>query len=694
MHPEVRQVGPGSCPSCGMGLEPAVIRRESGPGAEYLDMKKRALWATVFTVPLLIVSMGDMIGNHISAWLGDRMFLWLQFGLALPVCTWAAWPFYVRAVASVVGNRWNMFTLVGLGVSISFGYSVVAVLIPGSMLQSSLASPSAAVYFESAAVIVTLVLVGQILELSARSKTNTAVYQLLDLEAKFANKLLPDGSEQSVPIAELQVDDLFRVVPGQTVATDGTVVDGSSQVDESMFTGEATPSTKNVGDTVIGASINGNGALIVRATAVADQTLLARIIAVVSEAQRTQAPVQRIADQVAAYFVPAVLIIAIVAFGIWTWVGASLATALMAAVSVLIIACPCALGLATPMSITVAMGRAAESGILFRNAEAIESLCKVDNVLIDKTGTLTEGKPRVVAVNTEPGYPGEQVIALAASVERNSEHPIGSAIVDHANQSGIVLSTVQNFASTPGQGVRGEVDKRVVAIGTERYLSALGVAIPSSTSQSHPPSNERNSIVSVAIDGELAGSIHVRDPLRNTAAQTIERLHQQNIQVVMLTGDRRAVAEAVAAEVNIDSVHAGVLPDQKAQIVQTLKQQGFRVAMVGDGVNDAPALALATVGIAMGSGTDIAIESADVTIVRNDLRALLDAHALSRLTLRNIKQNLYLAFGYNAMGIPIAAGALYPVFGIVLSPMIAAAAMSLSSVSVITNALRLRSLSI
>jgi Cu+-exporting ATPase len=606
---------------------------------------------------------------------------------------WAAWPFYVRGVASVRNRSLNMFTLIALGVSVAFGYSVVATIAPGWFPPAFREHDgSVGVYFEAAAVIVTLILVGQVLELRARKQTGAAIRKLLGLAPKTARRISATGEEVDIPLSHVHVGDLLRVRPGEKVPVDGVVVEGASAIDESMITGEPIPVEKHAADRVIGSTLNGNGALVMRAEKVGSATLLARIVALVSEAQRTRAPIQRLADVVASYFVPALIVIAIATFVVWAWIGPDprLAHALINAIAVLIIACPCALGLATPMSIMVASGRGASIGVLFKNAEAIEKLRAIDMLVVDKTGTLTEGKPRLVQV-VATGERGErEVLRVAASIERGSEHPLATAIVEGALDKGIELAAARDFASDPGQGVTGTIDGIRVALGNRMLMERLRVDIRAHVAQADELRSAGRTVMFVAIDGTLAGLVAVADPIKPSTPEAIRALHAEGLRIVMLTGDNPLTAGAVARELNIDDVIAEVQPDQKAEVVRGLQRQGHRVAMAGDGINDAPALALADVGIAMGTGTDIAIESADVTLVKGDLRAISRARLLSRRTIANIKQNLFFAFVYNVLGVPIAAGVLYPTFGILMSPMLAAAAMSLSSVSVIGNALRLR----
>ncbi len=693
MHPEVVRDAPGDCPKCGMALE----RRVPDPAAEeddgeLRDMTRRFVFAAIFTVPLFVVSMGDMLpGAPISSWLSPHVKTLVELALATPVCLYSAWPFYVRAVQSVRNLSPNMFTLIGLGVSVSYIYSVVAALAPGLFPAAFREGGEVAVYFEAAGVIVTLILLGQVLELRARSQTGQAIKQLLGMQAKTARRIDDDG-EADVPLDEVQVGDRLRVRPGEKVPVDGVIVEGKSAIDESMVTGEPIPVEKAAGDAVIGSTVNGAGGFVMRAEKVGADTLLSRIVGLVAEAQRSRAPIQKLADVVAGRFVPAVILIAIITFVVWSLVGPepAMAHALVAAVAVLIIACPCALGLATPMSIMVATGKGASSGILFKNAEAIEVLRKVDTLVVDKTGTLTEGRPELVAVEPAEGLEEAELLKLAAALERSSEHPLAAAIVAGAESRGVEAVEAQDFESVTGKGVKGRVDDRAVALGNRAMMEALGVDVSAYVEQVEASRAKGRTVMFVAVDGRFAGTVAVADPIKESTPEAIRVLHEEGIRVVMLTGDSEGTARAVAAELGIDDVIAEVLPDEKAAAVARLQDEGATVAMAGDGINDAPALARAHVGIAMGTGTDVAMESAGVTLVRGDLRAIARARSLSRLTMANIKQNLFFAFAYNAAGVPIAAGVLYPVFGLLLSPMLAAAAMSFSSVSVIGNALRLR----
>lgn len=686
MHPEVEQVGPGSCPKCGMALEPKGIPTEEDD-TELRDMTRRFVFATVLTIPLFAIAMLDMLPSRpITHWLGSSR-PWVELALATPVCLWSAWPFYVRAAHSVRNVSPNMFTLIGLGVSVAYGYSVVAVLFPSLFPESFRMHGEVAVYFESAGVIVTLILLGQVLELRARGRTSAALKELLSLAAKSARRIDDDGNEEDVPLDAVRSGDRLRVRPGEKIPVDGDVLEGASRVDESMVTGEPIPVSKSVGDEVIGATINGTGGLVIRARAVGSDTLLSRIVDMVAEAQRSRAPIQGLADAVSAWFVPAVILIAIATFVVWALVGPdpAMTHAMINAVAVLIIACPCALGLATPISIMVATAKGASLGVLFRNAEAIEVLRKVDTLVVDKTGTLTEGRPALVTLEGS-----ESTLELAASLEKASEHPLAEAIVRGAEERGLSLGSAEAFESITGKGVKGIVSGRRVALGNVAMMEAEGVDASDLRDRAEELRGEGQTVMFVGVDGELAGLVGVADPIKESTPEAIEALHAAGLRVVMLTGDSETTARAVAAQLGIDEVIAGVLPDEKAAEIERLQKAGHIVAMAGDGINDAPALARAQVGIAMGTGTDVAMESASVTLVKGDLRAIVRARHLSERTMTNIKQNLFFAFAYNAAGVPIAAGVLYPIFGLLLSPMLAAAAMSLSSVSVITNALRLR----
>ena len=691
MHPEIVRDGPGACPICGMALEPLVALGDADEeNPELGDMTRRLWLATALTVPLLALAMADMLPALPMA-PGTRVLV--ELALATPVCTWAAWPFYERAVASVVHRSLNMFTLIGLGVSVAYAYSIVAALLPGIFPDSFRAQGEVAVYFEAAAVITTLILLGQVLELRARSRTGAAIKKLLGLAPKTARRVTRDGREKDVPLDAVQVDDRLRVRPGEKIPVDGVVLDGHSYVDESMVTGEPVPVEKQAGDRVIGATVNLTGGFVMRAEKIGAEMLLSRIVAMVAEAQRSRAPIQRLADVVAGYFVPAVIAIAVVTFLVWAFAGPEprMAHALINAIAVLIIACPCALGLATPMSIMVATGKAATMGVLFRNAEAIEVLGKIDTLVVDKTGTLTEGKPALVTVTPAAGIDERELLRLAAGLERGSEHPLAAAIVKGTEARGIAPATVDEFQSMTGKGVRGRVDGRDVVLGTRGLMEGLGVQAGALADRAEALRAEAQTVMFVAIDNRLAGLVGVADPIKASTPDAIDSLRRDGVRLVMLTGDSRTTADAVAKKLGIADVIAEVLPDQKAEQVKRLQREGRIVAMAGDGINDAPALAQAHVGIAMGTGTDVAMESAGVTLVKGDLRGVARARELSRSTMRNIRQNLFFAFVYNAAGVPIAAGVLYPSFGLLLSPIIAAAAMSFSSLSVVANALRLRS---
>jgi Cu+-exporting ATPase len=689
MHPEIVRDGPGSCPICGMALEPMMPSLDDGPDPELRDMTRRFWMSAAFTLPLVILVMGEMLGLRL---VGARTRVWIELALALPVCTWGAWPFYVRFAQSLKNKSLNMFTLIGLGVGVAFIYSLIAALAPDIFPQAFRTHEgTVGTYFEAAGVIVTLILLGQVLELRARSSTGAAIRKLLGMAAKTARRIAADGSESDIPLEHVHVGDKLRVRPGEKVPVDGVVLEGTSSIDESMVTGEPIPVEKDQGDHVIGATVNGTGALVMRADKVGSDTLLSRIVAMVADAQRSRAPIQKLADQVAGWFVPIVIGIAIVTFVVWSFVGPDprMAHAIVNAVAVLIIACPCALGLATPMSIMVATGRGASMGVLFRNAEAIEVMRQVDTLVIDKTGTLTEGKPRLVSVVPATGD-DQTLLRLAASLERASEHPLAAAIVAGAEDRGIAMADVTEFASVTGKGVRGKVDGRMVALGNRAMMDATAIDIASLAARAEELRADGQTVMYVAIDSAFAGLVGVADPIKDSTPDAIRTLKAEGLRIIMMTGDSKTTASAVAKKLGLDDVIAEVLPDQKADHVARLQAQGRRVAMAGDGINDAPALARADVGIAMGTGTDVAMESAHVTLVKGDLRGIARARSLSRATMSNIKQNLFFAFIYNTAGIPVAAGVLYPFTGWLLSPMLAALAMSLSSVSVITNALRLR----
>ncbi len=693
MHPEIVRDAPGSCPVCGMALEPRIPTDEEGLG-ELRDMTRRLWIAGVLSVPLLAIAMSDMIpGRPFEDALPPGVLSWLQLALATPVVLWGGWPFFQRGWTSLRTRALNMFTLIALGTGAAYVYSVVATLTPGRFPASfHVREGEVGVYFEAAAVIVTLVLLGQVLELRARHRTGAAIRALLGLAPKSARRIGPDGREEDVPLAQVQPGDRLRVRPGEKVPVDGVVLEGTSAVDESMVTGEPMPVTKRAGDPVVGSTVNGTGSMVIRAERVGAETLLAQIVQRVAEAQRSRAPIQRLADGVAAWFVPAVIVVAALTFVVWGWLGPEprMAHALVNAVAVLIIACPCALGLATPMSIMVATGKGATAGVLFKNAEAIESMRKVDTLVVDKTGTLTEGKPKLVTLEPAAGWADDELLRLAASLERASEHPLAAAIVAGARERGASPAPVEGFESLTGRGVRGRVEDRSLALGNRKLLDELGIEVGSLAARAEALRGEGQTVLFAAVDGKLAGLVGVADPIKETTPEAIRTLHAERVRIVMVTGDSRTTAQAVARRLGLDEVIAEVLPERKLEEVKRLQAEGRIVAMAGDGINDAPALAQAHVGIAMGTGTDVAMESADVTLVKGDLRGIVRARRLSRATLRNIKQNLFFAFVYNGLGVPVAAGALYPFLGLLLSPMIAAAAMSASSVSVVGNALRLR----
>ena len=694
MHPEIVRDAPGACPICGMALEPRTVTLEED-NPELKDMTRRFWVSTALTVPLVIFAMlrhlpaaHDLLGHTLLSWAP-----WIELALATPVVLWGGWPFFERAWTSVVNRHLNMFTLIGLGVAVAFVYSLIATVAPNLFPPTFRdAMGHVGVYYEAAAAIVALVLLGQVMELRARSRTGAAIRALLGLAPKTARRVTPDGREQDVALEEVQPGDILRIRPGEKIPVDGTVTEGTSNVDESMVTGEPLPVEKTGGDRLIGATVNGTGSLLMRAERVGADTLLSQIVNMVAQAQRSRAPIQKLADQVSAWFVPTVIAVALITFAVWAFVGPEprLVFAIVNAVAVLIIACPCALGLATPMSVMVAAGKGATAGVLFRNAEAIEVLRTVDTLVVDKTGTLTRGKPELASVVAVNGFDEAELLRLAASVERASEHPLAAAIIAGAESRGATVRAATEFASITGKGVRGVVDGKRVALGNRALLEELRVDARDLTERAEKLRGDGQTVMFVVIDDKPAGLIGVADPVKETTPDAIRELHAAGLRIVMLTGDSKTTAQAVAKKLGIDEVIAEVLPDQKADAIKRLQQQGRVVAMAGDGINDAPALAQAEVGIAMGTGTDVAMEAADVTLVKGDLRGIVRARRLSNATMSNIRQNLFFAFVYNALGVPIAAGVLYPFLGVLLSPMIAAAAMAFSSVSVIGNALRLR----
>ncbi len=692
MHPEILRPGPGSCPICGMALEPVMVTADSGPSPELADMTRRFWVGVALSIPVVILGMGGDLVPAIHDAISPRASAWVQLVLATPVVLWAGWPFFVRGWTSVRTLKLNMFTLIAMGTGVAWLFSVVATLAPDLFPEAFRMDGAVDVYFEAASVITTLVLLGQVLELRAREQTSGAIRALLDLTPDTAHRLKSDGTEEEVTLDQVTVGDRFRVRPGEKVPVDGDVEEGRSTLDESLVTGESMPATKKVGDSVIGGTINQTGSLIVRADKVGRDTMLARIVQMVAEAQRSRAPIQRVADRVAAWFVPAVIAIAIVAFLVWATAGPDprLAHALVVAVSVLIIACPCALGLATPMSIMVGVGRGAGLGVLIKNAEALERMEKVDTLVVDKTGTLTEGKPSVTRVVTTTGFEEHEILQLVAAVEQASEHPLGLAIVNAAHAAGLSIPNVTDCDAPVGKGVVGTVEDQRIRVGSATFLTGEGIDPSALTAQADELRADGATVIFVSSGDQVAAIIAIADPIKETTPAAVEALRAEGIEVVMLTGDNRVTAEAVARRLGIDRVEAEVLPDHKADVVKQLREDGRVVAMAGDGVNDAPALAAADVGLAMGSGTDVAIESAGITLLKGDLTGIVRARKLSQATMRNIRQNLVFAFMYNVAGIPIAAGVLYPAVGLLLSPMIAAAAMALSSVSVIGNALRLR----
>jgi len=693
MHPEIREPRPGSCPICGMALEAEMPTAGPEDDSELVDMRRRFVAAAILSVPLVALAMGSHVPGIAGALPSPRIRVWIELALASPVVLWAGLPFFARAWTSIVSRRLNMFTLIGLGVGVAYAYSLVAALAPGRFPDSFRGHEGeVGVYFEAAAVIVALVLLGQVLELRARHRTGAAIRALLGLAPKTARSRRADGTEEEVPLESVEVGDLLRVRPGEKIPVDGLVVEGTSAVDESMVTGEPIPVEKSAGDRVVGATVNGTGSFVMRAEKVGADTLLARIVGLVAEAQRSRAPIQRLADAVAAWFVPAVVAVALLTFFVWGLFGPEprWTTALVNAVAVLIIACPCALGLATPVSIMVATGRGATAGVLFRDAAAIEALREVDTLLVDKTGTLTEGKPKLVAVEPAPGVDERELLRAAASLEAASEHPLAAAVVAGAAERGIRPVKVDAFRAIPGKGVTGRVDGSGWTLGNAGFLRETAVDLGTLAARADEMRSAGRTVMFAADGGKAAGLLAVEDPIKEATPEAIRTLREDGLRIVVVTGDARPTAEAVARRLGLDDVVAEVLPDAKADVVRRCQKDGGVVAMAGDGINDAPALAAADVGIAMGTGTDVAMESAAVTLVKGDLRAIARARHLSRATLRNIRQNLFFAFVYNALGVPIAAGALYPFTGLLLSPIFAAAAMSFSSVSVIANALRLR----
>jgi Cu+-exporting ATPase len=697
MHPQIRRNEPGHCPICGMALEPAGIPEAEGPSSELKDMTRRFVIGAILAAPIFVLEMGShWTALNLDRWVSMNSSMWVQFALATPIVLWCAWPFFQRAFASVLNRSPNMFTLIALGVGASYVYSLAATFAPGIFPAALKHGGLIPVYYEAAAIVTVFVLLGQVLELRAREKTGGAIRALLKLAPKTARRMRADGTDEEAGLDQIHVGDRLRVRPGEAVPVDGSVAEGSSSVDESMVTGESMPVEKVVGDQVIGGTINGTGALTINAEKIGADTVLSRIVTMVAEAQRSRAPIQRLVDQVSAWFVPAVIASAIIAFAAWMiWEPApALGLAVAAAVSVLIIACPCALGLATPMSIMVSVGKGASAGVLIKNAAALERFEKVDTLVIDKTGTLTEGKPRVTAIVPATDFDETAVLSFGASLEKSSEHPLAAAILASASERKVALQEVTSFASVTGKGVTGTIGGQRVAVGNGALLEGLKVSTAELESRAEALRQEGATAMFVAVNDKAAGIIAVADPIKATTMAALDTLRREGLRIVMLTGDNRTTARAVAAKLKIIEVEADVLPDQKNEIVRRLKSEGRVVAMAGDGVNDAPALAEADVGIAMGTGTDVAMQSASLTLVKGDLAGIARGRSLSRATMRNIRQNLVLAFVYNVLGIPLAAGALYPMFGLLLSPVVAAAAMSLSSVSVIGNALRLRTVKI
>jgi len=692
MHPQIRQVGPGNCPICGMALEPEVASLDTPPNPELADMARRFWIGLALSVPPVVLEMGGhLVGDH--GWVDQTLSNWIQLVFATPVVAWAGWPFFVRGWQSLLTRNLNMFTLIAMGTGVAYVYSLIGTIAPNLFPATFRGHDGAvAVYFEAAAVITVLVLLGQVLELRAREATSGAIKALLQLAPKTARRIGDDGTDHEVQIESLMVGDKLRVRPGEKVPVDGVILEGRSSLDESLVTGESMPVTKETGGKVIAGTINRSGSFVMRADKVGRDTLLSQIVKMVAEAQRSRAPIQRLADHVAGWFVPVVIVVALAAFGAWAWFGPEprMAFGLVAAVSVLIIACPCALGLATPMSIMVGVGRGAQVGVLIKNAEALERMERVNTLVVDKTGTLTEGKPKVVSIVPAAGFNENEILRLAASVERASEHPLADAIVRSATERNLDLSKVEEFDSPTGKGATGKVDGKTVMLGNSKFLSSLGVETQSLNEQGELLRGDGATVINIAIDSKLAGLFAIADPVKPSTPAALKALAAEGVKVIMLTGDNRTTAQAVARQLGIDDLEAEVLPDQKSAVVLKLQKAGRIVAMAGDGVNDAPALAAAEVGIAMGTGTDVAMESAGITLLKGDLGGIVRARRLSQATMSNIRQNLFFAFIYNAAGIPIAAGILYPHFGILLSPIIAAAAMALSSVSVVGNALRLR----
>jgi Cu+-exporting ATPase len=692
MHPQIRQVGPGHCPICGMALEPEVASLDAPPNPELADMTRRFWVGLVLSLPPVVLEMGGhLVGGH--GWIDQILSNWIQLAFATPVVLWAGWPFFVRGWQSLVTRNLNMFTLIAMGTGVAYVYSVIGTIAPDIFPATFRGHEGAvAVYFEAAAVITVLVLLGQVLELRAREATSGAIKALLELAPKTARAVDENGTDHEVPIDSLKVGDKLRVRPGEKVPVDGVILEGRSSLDESLVTGESMPVTKEAGGKVIAGTLNQSGSFVMRADKVGRDTLLSQIVKMVADAQRSRAPIQRLADQVAGWFVPAVIVVAVIAFGSWALFGPEprMAFGLVAAVSVLIIACPCALGLATPMSIMVGVGRGAQAGVLIKNAEALERMEKVNTLVVDKTGTLTEGRPKVVAIVAAAGFQESEILRLAASVERASEHPLADAIVRAAKERNLDSSNVEEFDSPTGKGATGKVDGKTIVLGNSNFLTSLGIETRSLNEEAERLRGDGATVINIAVDGRLAGLFAIADPIKPSTPDALKALAAEGIQVIMLTGDNRTTANAVARKLGITDVEAEVLPDQKIAVVTKLQKAARIVAMAGDGVNDAPALAAADVGIAMGTGTDVAIESAGITLLKGDLTGIVRARRLSQATMRNIRQNLFFAFVYNTAGIPIAAGILYPHFGILLSPIIAAAAMALSSVSVVGNALRLR----